>query len=432
MEMNTEHEEAVQAEPLSPETTGRSLRKRVLLASSALTLVVAAGLTGFFIGHANQNGTNAVAKVRTASPQFPSGGYGSYGGYTYNGGNPNPPATPTGNAPSAQASSAAAKIAASVDPGLVDITTQLSLGQGTAAGTGMIISSKGLILTNNHVIAGASSISVRDVATGKTYKATVVGYDVSSDIAVLQLKNASGLTTIKTNTSTVTKGESVVGIGNAGGTGGTPSYAAGSVLAVNQTITAGDSGNPTGSETLTGMIEMNANIQAGDSGGALVNSKGQVIGMDTAASASSGPVFNSATTTSTQAFAIPIGSALTIAKSIQHGSASSTVHIGATAFLGIEVDPTLASPFPGYGNGSTGTTSGVAIAQTVPSTPAANSALTSGDVIVSVNGQSVTTITALDNILAALKPGDTVQIGYTNTSGAQATLSLVLGSGPPQ
>ena len=435
MDMNTEYEDVEQAQPISSEVPRRNLRGRVMLVSSALTLVLAGGLTGFFIGHANQSGTNAVAKVGRTAPQFPSGGYGGYGGYGNEGnfgGYPTTPATPAGNAPTPQVNSAAAKIAASVDPGLVDITTQLSVGQGTAAGTGMIVSSKGLVLTNNHVIAGATSISVRDVATGKVYKARVVGYDVTSDIAVIQLKNASGLTTIKTNTGTVTKGESVVGIGNAGGAGGTPSYAAGSVVAVDQTITAADQLNPTGSETLGGMIEVNAPIQAGDSGGALVNSKGQVIGMDTAASANSGITFNASSSAATQAFAIPIGSALSIAKSIENGSASSTVHVGATAFIGVEVDPTSSSPFPGVGSGSPSTTTGVAIAQTVPGTPAANSALASGDVIDSINGQSVTTITSLDNILGTLKPGDTIQVGYTTASGAQSTLNLVLGSGPPR
>ena len=431
MEMNTEYEDGVPADPTIANTPRRTSHPRILLALSALTLVLAAGVSGFFIGHANQNTTNAVAKVGTPSPRFPSGGNGNlgYGGYP----NATPPTgTPTGSAPSSPANAAAGKIAGLVDPGLVDITTQLSLQQGTAAGTGMIVSFNGLILTNNHVVDGATSISVRDVATGKVYKATVVGYDVSSDVAVLQLKNASGLTTISTNTGTVTKGESVVGIGNAGGTGGTPSYAAGSVLAVNQSITAGDSQNPTGAETLTGMIEMNAPIQPGDSGGALVNSKGQVIGMDTAASANSGPVFNSDSSTTAQAFAIPIATALAIATSIENGSSSATVHIGKTAFLGIEANATSSSPFAGLGNGSPGTVSGITIAGTVAGTPAAKSALTAGDVIVSVNGKSVTTITSLDTILATLKPGDSVRVGYTNTGGAQATLDLVLGSGPPQ
>jgi len=427
MDWNTGYEDGVQAEPTALGAPRRSPRKRVMLALSALVLVLVAGTSGFFIGHANQNATTAVAKSGTTVPR--SGGSGNFG---FNGGYPNAPATPTGSAPSSQANAAAAKIAASVDPGLVDITTQLSLQQGTAAGTGMIISSDGLILTNNHVIDGATSISVRDVATGKVYMAKVVGYDVSSDVAVLQLKNASGLTTITTNTTAVTKGESVVGIGNAGGTGGTPSYAAGSVLAKDQSITAGDSGNPTGSEILSGLIEINANIQPGDSGGALVNSKGQVIGMDTAAAANNGPVFNSDTSTTTQAYAIPIGTPLAVATSIENGSSSSSVHVGATAYFGIEVDPTSPGAFAGVGGGTPSSTGGVTVAGTLAGTPASKSVLTAGDVIVSVNGETVTTITSLDTILQTLKPGDTVHVGYTTTSGTQASLDLVLGSGPPQ
>jgi S1-C subfamily serine protease len=430
MDWIPENEDGEQVDPAPADTPRPHSHRRILRVFPVLALVLAVGSTGYFIGRANQNTTSAVAKGGTTHPRFPSVGNGNFGNF---GDNSEAPTTPSTNAPSSKADAAAAKIATSVDPGLVDITTQLSYQQSSATGTGMIVSSNGLILTNNHVIDGATSISVRDVATGKVYKATVVGYDDSSDVAVLQLKNASGLTAITTNTSAVTKGESVVGIGNAGGAGGTPSYAAGSVLAVSQSITAGDAGNPTGSETLTGMIEFNAGIQAGDSGGALVNAKGQVIGMDTAASsANNGPVFNSDSSTTTQAFAIPISTALAIATSIEHGSSSSTVHIGATAFLGIQADGASSSRYGGIDNAPQGTTSGVTVAGTVAGGPAATSALTSGDVIVSVNGQSVTTITSLDKILQTLKPGNTVSVGYTNTSGAQATLQLALGSGPPQ
>jgi len=440
MDMTTEHENLGQSEPILSDTTSlstprRNLQKRIMVGLSALALVLAAGSIGFILGHPNSNTTNAVAQQGTPNAQLPPGGNGYYG---YFGGNYNettPPPTPRApevSAPSSAADAAAAKIAKTVDPGLVDINTNLSYQQATAAGTGMILTSKGLVLTNNHVIAGATSISARDVATNKTYTATVVGYDVTSDIAVLQLNNASGLTTIKTNTEAVTKGESVVGIGNAGGVGGTPSYAAGSVLAVGKTITAYGVDNATGSETLKGLIEISAGIQAGDSGGALVNAKGQVIGMDTAASSvNQGPIVNSAVTTSTQAFAIPISTALSIAKKIENGSASSTVHIGETAFLGIEV-AAAANPFGGIGDQPPSTSSGVTVAATIPGTAAANSALSVGDVIVSVNGQSVSTVTSLDDLLQTLNVGDTVNVGYTDTSGAQATLALVLGSGPPQ
>jgi len=101
------------------------------------------------------------------------------------------------------------------------------------------------------------------------------------------LKGASGLTTIKTvNSDNVSSGEKIVGIGNAEGLGGTPSYVAGTVVALDQAITAGDETNPAGSEHLNGLIEVNAAIVPGDSGGPLVNDKGEVVGMDTAAQTS--------------------------------------------------------------------------------------------------------------------------------------------------
>src|SRR3984885_4170278 len=179
-----------------------------------------------------------------------------------------------------------AQIASRVDPAIVDVTSTLGYQQATAKGTGIVLTSNGEILTNNHVINGATSVSVTDIGNGKTYKATVVGYDESHDIAVLQLSGASGLTTATTgDSSSVGVGDSVVALGNAGGVDGTPAVAAGLVTALNQSITASDESSSS-SEQLTGLIERNANIQPGDSGGPLVNSYGQIIGMDTAASSS--------------------------------------------------------------------------------------------------------------------------------------------------
>src|SRR5580704_7270927 len=193
--------------------------------------------------------------------------------------------TPTGNATATSKTMlTTSQIASRVDPGLVDVTSTLGYQGATAMGTGIVLTSNGEILTNNHVVNGATSISVTDIGNGKTYKATVVGYDESQDIAVLQLSGASGLTTASTgDSSTVGVGDSVVALGNAGGVGGTPAVAPGSVTALNQAITATDEGSGS-SEQLTGLIETNAGIQAGDSGGPLVNSHGQVIGIDTAAS----------------------------------------------------------------------------------------------------------------------------------------------------
>ena len=177
-------------------------------------------------------------------------------------------------------------VAAKVSPGLVDVNTVLGYEGARAAGTGIVLTSDGEILTNHHVIEGATEISVTNVGNGKTYSAEVVGYDATHDIAVLALKDASGLETAKIgDSSKVALGDRVVGIGNAGGAGGTPSYAPGKVTALDQAITATDESGAD-PEKLTGLIQTDANIQAGDSGGPLANASGEVVGVDTAAGTS--------------------------------------------------------------------------------------------------------------------------------------------------
>jgi S1-C subfamily serine protease len=327
-----------------------------------------------------------------------------------------------------------AEIARRVSPGLVDVTSTLGYAGATAKGTGIVLTSNGEILTNNHVINGATSVSVTDIGNGKTYKATVVGYDESHDIAVLQASGASGLTTATTgDSSTVKVGDKVVALGNAGGVGGAPSVAAGSVTALNQSITASDESSGT-SEQLTGLLQTNADIQAGDSGGSLVNGYGQVIGVDTAASSSfqfgnpfgfggngfgNGDGSSNSGQSATQGFAIPINSALSIARQIEAGHGSSTVHIGATAFLGLSIAGTNQQ-----GGG------GVALAGTVSGTPAASAGLTQGDVITSLDGQSVSTGTDIQRILVGHHPGDKISIGWTDFNGQSHSATVTLASGP--
>ena len=316
-------------------------------------------------------------------------------------------------------------IAAAVSPGLVDINSTFGYESASGAGTGIVLTSTGEILTNNHVIDGATSISVTDVGNGKTYKATVVGYDKTHDIAVLQLQGASGLKTAKIgDSSKATVGESVVAIGNAGGTGGTPSAAGGSIVALNQHITASDELGGA-SEELTGLIEVNADVQAGDSGGSLVNSAGQVIGIDTAASQANNDPFAlyESGSAGNQGFAIPINEALTIAREIVAGKASATVHIGGTAFLGVE----LASSDSYYG----GTTvSGAEIAGVIDGGTAAKAGLADGDVITSLGGHAVDSATTLSTLMAGYHPGTKVELGWTDVNGQSHTATVVLGSGP--
>jgi S1-C subfamily serine protease len=283
----------------------------------------------------------------------------------------------------------------SIGAGVVLINTDLAFQGAAAAGTGMVLTPSGNVLTNNHVISGATTIDVVVPKTGHSYKARVVGYDRTADVALLQLQGASGLKTVSISSETVSVGAKVTARGHAGGDGKITS-ATGTMTALDQSITASD---PAGaSEHLTGLIETNAGIQPGDSGGPLLNSQGQVIGMDTASSQ-----FTVHDVSTTDAFAIPIGTAQTIADAISSGKASATVHIGTTPFLGIE----SASPdVPDLGHGGqAATSSGALIVSVVSGGPAASAGLVGGDLITAINGQGVSSPTALTSLLLTKKPG---------------------------
>ncbi len=337
-----------------------------------------------------------------------------------------------------------AQVASKVDPGLVDVVSTLGYQNGEAAGTGMVLTSNGEVLTNNHVIDGATSIKVTDVGNGRTYTAKVVGYDKTHDVAVLQLVNASGLTTASLSSSGVQSGQKVVALGNAGGKGGTPSVATGRITGTGKTITASDedAGN---AEQLQGLIETNAGIQPGDSGGPLVNTQGEVVGMDTAASTgiSTTGFSGQSQQTATQAFAIPITQAASIASQIEAGQASSTVHLGTTAFLGVEVSSnsgsTSGSGYGGYFGGgygsSTGgygssTVSGATVAGVVNGSAAAQAGLAQGDVITSVAGHTIKSSTDVSSALEKSHPGDKISLGWTDQYGQSHTATVQLGSGP--
>ena len=312
------------------------------------------------------------------------------------------------------------QIATQTDPGLVDINTTLGYQQAKAAGTGMVLTSSGEVLTNNHVINGATSITARDVGNGRTYQAKVVGYDHSHDIAVLQLQGASGLQTVNLGDSgSAAQGQKVVALGNALGKGGTPAVATGHIASLGASITASDEGAGT-SEQLTGLIHHNAGIQPGDSGGPLVNTAGQVIGINTAAS--QGTQFQGQ---QTQAFAIPINQAKSIADQIEAGTSSTTVHIGPTGLLGVQILSADSAAANGIQAGS-----GAVVAGVVSGTPASGAGLTQGDVIVSVDGQSVSSPEQLQSALGQHHPGDSVTIGWQDQTGQTRSASVVLANGP--
>ena len=299
----------------------------------------------------------------------------------------------------------------SIGTGVVVIETNLGYQNGAAAGTGIVLSRNGKVLTNNHVIRGATAIKVVVPGTQHSYTARVVGYDVTDDVAVLQANGAANLKTAVLDSSTAPAvGQVVTALGNAGGTG-TFTSARGRITGVGRSIEVGD--DQGGVERLTGLIETNAALQPGDSGGPLLARSSKVIGMDTAASTGSG--FYAAD--SSDGYAIPIAKATRIAKQIASGASSATVHIGSTAFLGVEIDASN-----GY----------AAIAAVVPGGPADSAGLAEGDVITAVGGRAVSSPTALASLLFTKKPGDRITVTFDDGYGMTQTTTVTLGSGPPQ
>ncbi len=405
------------------------------LAYVAVAVLAAAAGAGAAVA---LNRSSPASGSSASSPLFNGSGSGSGNGGGTGNVSPYPSAgAGSGNGDSGAASAGsgslnASALAAKVDPGIVDVTSSLYSGN-TAEGTGMVLTSGGLVLTNNHVIDQSTSVTATVVTTGKTYNVKVVGYDSTDDVAILQLEGASGLKTVSLGNSSKAKvGDAVLALGNAGGRGGLPSTAQGTVQALDQSIQASDQGAGT-TENLHGMIETNAPIQAGDSGGPLVNGSGQVIGMDTAANTSSGMMFGGYSTQATQGFAIPINTAISIAGSIESGKASATVHIGLAGFIGVSVaDASSPQGCSAAGNGFGGgfaqspVSSGALICSVSNGSPGARAGLQAGDVITSVNGTAVSSATGLTTLTSGSHPGDQFAITYVDQNGAQHTGTATL------
>jgi S1-C subfamily serine protease len=300
----------------------------------------------------------------------------------------------------------------SLATGVVDIDTALGYDGGSAAGTGIVLTSSGEVLTNNHVIRGATAIHVTVPSTHRSYTATVVGYSVANDVAVLKLK-ARGLEAVTIgNSAAVRVGQQVTAVGNAGGVGGTPSSARGRVTATGRTITASDGGI---SEQLTGLIRTSAALQPGDSGGPLLDAAGKVIGIDTAASVSF--AFRGS---GGDGYAIPINKALKLARQISAGRSSATVHVGSTPFLGLSVPS------------KSDVSGGVVVADVVTGGPADAAGIAPGDTITSLNGRAVRSYTSLTNALLPYNAGVTVSLGIVDAAGNETTVAVHTTAGPPQ
>ena len=384
--------------PVAPVPPQPTKRGRVVGAGIA-GLVAGAVVAGLVLANIDSGstvaGSGSIGQLAPANP-----GTGGNGGS-------NPGQLIPGSINGGNAASSASIATAAQKKGVVTIVSVLQYQRAESAGTGVILTSDGEILTNNHVVNGATSITVRIASTNKAYRADVVGTDPSDDVAVLKLRNASGLATANlANSANVSVGDAVVGVGNAGGTG-TLRASSGKVTALNQSITATD-GNGQDAEKLTGLIQINAPIVSGDSGGPLYDSSGEVIGIDTAAS-----VNRSATET---AYAIPIENALKIATQIESGIETSRIHIGLPAFLGVGLDPQA--------------TSTATVDTLLPGGPATDAGITRGSVITGVDSTHVTTAATLKAALQKLQPGDKASISWTDAAGSSHHATVTLATGP--
>jgi S1-C subfamily serine protease len=384
-----------------PKRTG----PRLVAAGTAVALVVAAGGAGYALGHHHS---------RTSAGGAPHGGY-SFGQGPQSGGQSGEGGLAPfgGGTPFAGPGGEGGSPFDSTDPGtpattdqltgLVRIATTLKYQGGRAAGTGMILTSTGEVLTNHHVVAGATKITVTVMSTGQHYRATVVGTDAQDDVAVLQLTNATGLSVVRPDTSGVSVGDAVTAVGDAGGSSSTFSAAAGTVTALDQHITTRNQDGST-SEKLSGLIEISSDVISGDSGGATYDDQGEVVGMTTAASTGGSDV---------DGYAIPISKALSIADDLEQGTVNARYAYGAPAFLGLGLQD-----------------SSTTIGAVYPGTPAARAGLTAGDTVTRVGSTRVTTAAALRRAITAYSPGDAVRLTWTDSAGTTHLATVTLIAGP--
>ncbi|WP_431837484.1 S1C family serine protease [Cellulomonas sp. Y8] len=435
-----QHDQAAQPtdpQPAAPPAPRRSRRRRTavgLVASGAVAGALVLGGSAVALGWpASTAGTGLTASAGRDGSASGLGGWsgstgsqgGSSSGSGYGGSAPSTglPGSSSGSTSTGTGTLDTSTATEAQQQGVVLIDTVLGYQSAEAAGSGVVLTSDGLVLTNNHVVEGATEITVTIGTTGETYTAQVVGTDATADVAVLQLQGASGLTTATLDSDgDLAVGDAVTAVGNAEG-GGVLLAADGTVTALDQSITTQAEGVSSG-ESLTGLIQVDADVVSGDSGGALLDDQGEVVGITTAASSGSSDITG---------FAIPIDDALDVATQIVAGHDSDTITLGYPAFLGVQLATGATTTVPGLGGlgGTTGSTgAGATVAGVIDGTPAAQAGLAAGDTITAVDGTAVADGDALSAALAAHAPGDQVTLTWTAADGTAQTATVTLIAGP--
>ena len=310
------------------------------------------------------------------------------------------------------------KLVQKVLPSVVSIKVT---GNGSAdEGTGMIISKNGLVVTNNHVIAAAVSsgtITITRSGTTKSEPATLVGTNPVDDVALIRINNASNLPTVTFgNSNKLEAGDSVVAIGNALGlAAGTPTVTSGIVSALGRTVTAG---TDTSTETLNNMIQTDAAINPGNSGGPLLDSAGDVIGMNTAVAGT----LSDGENTQNIGFAIPVATIQSLLSTLMAGE--SVVTHG--AFIGVEIESMTPSLQSQYGFT---VSSGAVVMSVISGTGAAAAGVEQGDIIVGINSTTIDSAQDVSSVISALHPGQRIALHIVRGT-KHIVLEVTLGKQP--
>ncbi|WP_051023132.1 S1C family serine protease [Nocardia pneumoniae] len=326
---------------------------------------------------------------------------------------PDPTRTATSALPALSEPLDPAFVTAAVRPALVNISASTKLAGPGAAGSGIVLTADGEVLTSHHVVKGADTVTVTDIGNGMAYDAVVLGYDSGADIALLDLPAAALPTATIGSSARLRLREEVLAIGNAGGTGGPPSAVHGPLTDLDSEIVAVNVADLS-RKALSGMLEVEAAVTSGQSGGALVDRNAAVVGVIAAASGDR----EHAQERSPNGYAVPIDAAMRVVEQIRSGTPTDTVHVGPTATLGVLISNALPS----------GTGARVDVA--IYGMPAHAAGLNAGDVITSVDDRAVTSVQSLRAALNTRKPNDIVRLGVIGAAG-ERTVAVVLTAGPP-
>ena len=296
-----------------------------------------------------------------------------------------------------------ADVAEKVSKSVVSIVTSTkttdfigSSSDSSAAGTGVIATSDGYIITNKHVISGANEITVV-LDDGTTYeKVEIVATDPLNDIAFLKIKDVSDLTAATLGDSkTIHVGQQVIAIGNALGQYQN-TVTSGIISGLGRSVTASD-GTGRNTETLSDMIQTDAAINSGNSGGPLVNAAGEVIGINTATSS----------TAENMGFAIPISSVKGMLSQLKETGKAERTYLGVYS---VEITPEVAKAYNLPVSIGVYLYSSSSYSAIVNGSPASKAGLKDKDIITKINGVEVGATGSLANLIGEYKPGDTVQL----------------------